>query len=113
MDIQDKIKIWVKAQLMAMPRGAKKKFADYLEITPTQATRLLNTEPGKERRSIRADELVKITEFFGKLPDDLASPVHVDNGKQQLITLFDSVSPELQRAILAMVQSLAQNKERK
>lgn len=113
MDIQDKIKIWVKEQLSAMPRGSKKKLADCLGITPTQATRLLNTEPGKERRSIRADDLVKITEFFGRLPDDLTLPDHMDNGKRQLITLYDSVSPELQRAILAMVQSLAQNKEHK
>ena len=52
MDIQKKIKLWVKDQLVTMPRGTRKKLADFLKITPTQLTRLLNLEAGKEPRSI-------------------------------------------------------------
>ena len=99
----------MKDQLVTMPRGAKKKLADYLKITPTQLTRLLNLEAGKEPRSMRVEEFVKIVEFFGKWPDNLTSSIFPDCRKQHLITMFDAVSPEWQRAIIAMVEALVQS----
>ena len=112
MDIQNEIKLWVKDQIDPMPRGTMKKLADYLKITPTQLTRLLNLEAGKEPRSMQADEFLKITEFFGKWPDNLTSPILPDCRKQHLITMFDSVSREWQQAIVAMVELLVQSSKR-
>ncbi len=112
MDIQSEIKFWVQGQLLPMPRGTRKKLADFLEITPTQLTRLLNTETGKEPRSMQADEFLKITEFFGKWPDNLTSPILPDCRKQHLITMFDSVSREWQQAIVAMVELLVQSSKK-
>ena len=109
MDLENKIKSWVKDQLVTMPRGAKKKLADYLKITPTQLTRLLNLEAGKEPRSMRVEEFLKIVEFFGKWPDNLTSSIFPDCRKQHLITMFDAVSPEWQQAIIAMVEALVQS----
>ena len=111
MDLENKIKLWVQGQLVPMPRGTRKKLADYLKITPTQLTRLLNTETGKEPRSMQADEFLKITEFFGKWPDNLTSPILRDCRKQHLITMFDSVSREWQQAIIAMVEALVQSQK--
>ena len=109
MDFENKIKVWVKNQLKPMPRGTRKKLADFLEITPTQLTRLLNLEAGKEPRSMRADEFLKIVEFFGKWPDNLTSSIFPDSRKQHLLAMFDAVSPEWQQAILAMVEALVQS----
>ena len=109
MDIQNEIKSWVKDQLKPMPRGTMKKLADFLEITPTQLTRLLNLEAGKEPRSMRVEEFLKIVEFFGKWPDNLTSPIFPDSRKQHLLAMFDSVSPEWQQAIIAMVEALVQS----
>ncbi|QHJ84455.1 MAG: hypothetical protein [Caudoviricetes sp.] len=109
MDIQNDIKFWVKDQIDPMPRGTKKKLADFLKITPTQLTRLLNLEAGKEPRSMQADEFLKIVEFFGKWPDNLMPSIFPDSRKQHLLAMFDSVSPEWQQAIIAMVEALVQS----
>ena len=109
MDLENKIKSWVKDQLVTMPRGTRKKLADFLEITPTQLTRLLNLEAGKEPRSMRVEEFLKIVEFFGKWPDNLMPSIFPDSRKRHLIAMFDAVSPEWQQAILAMVEALVQN----
>ena len=109
MDIQNEIKLWVKDQIDPMPRGAKKKLADFLKITPTQLTRLLNLEAGKEPRSMQADEFLKIVEFFGQWPDNLMPSIFPDSRKQHLLAMFDSVSPEWQQAIIAMVEALVQS----
>ena len=109
MDLENKIKSWVKDQLKPMPRGTMKKLADFLKITPTQLTRLLNTEAGKEPRSMQADEFLKIVDFFGKWPDNLTSSIFPDCRKQHLLAMFDAVSPEWQRAIIAMVEALVQS----
>ena len=109
MDIQNDIKFWVKDQLKPMPRGTMKKLADFLKITPTQLTRLLNTEAGKEPRSMQADEFLKIVDFFGKWPDNLMPSIFPDSRKQHLLAMFDSVSPEWQQAIIAMVEALVQS----
>lgn len=109
MDLENEIKSWVKDQLVTMPRGAKKKLADYLKITPTQLTRLLNLEAGKEPRSMRVEEFVKIVEFFGQWPDNLMPSIFPDSRKQHLLAMFDSVSPEWQQAIIAMVEALVQS----
>lgn len=112
MNLQDKIKVWVKQQLAEMKHGSKKSLADFLDVTPTQLTKMLNTEPGKEHRVIRAEEFVKIAEFFGKTPDGLIPPLSNDDGKKQLLSIYDRVSPELQHAILAMVRALAEEKDK-
>lgn len=113
MDLQDKIKIWIKQQLALMGHGSKKKFADFMGLTPTKVTRMLNTDVGKEHRIIRADEYIKIAEFFKKMPADLVPSFASDEGKKQLIAIYESVSPELQNAILVMVRALAEEKNKK
>ena len=111
MDLENKIKSWVKDQLVTIPRGTRKKLADFLKITPTQLTRLLNLEAGKEPRSMRVEEFVKIVEFFGQWPDNLTSPILPDCRKQHLLAMFDSVSPEWQQAIIAMVEALVESQK--
>lgn len=108
-DLENEIKLWVKDQIDPMPRGTMKKLADFLKITPTQLTRLLNTEAGKEPRSMQADKFLKIVDFFGQWPDNLTSPIFPDSRKQHLLAMCDSVSPEWQQAIIAMVEALVQS----
>lgn len=86
MDLEDKIKLWVSEQLREMGRGAKARLAEHLDVTPTQVTKMLNTGAGKEHRVIRADELVKIVEFFGEFPKDLIQYSDNDDGKRQLVS---------------------------
>ncbi|WP_198222343.1 hypothetical protein [Bartonella apis] len=93
------------------PRN-QKKVGGFLEITPTQLTRLLNLQAGKEPRSMRVEEFLKIVEFFGQWPDNLTSPIFPDSRKQHLLAMFDSVSPEWQQAIIAMVEALVQSQKK-
>ena len=110
-DLENEIKLWVKDQIEPMPRGTMKKLADFLKITPTQLTRLLNTEAGKEPRSMQADEFLKIVDFFGKWPDNMMPSIFPDSRKQHLLAMFDSVSPEWQQAIIAMVEALVESQK--
>lgn len=68
----DDIRGWLAAELEKMGRGAKGRLANYLGIRPDGVTRMLNAEPGKEVRGIKADELVKMRRFFQSgTPDEL------------------------------------------
>ncbi len=113
MDLQTNIKLWISSSLEKMPRGAKSRLAEHLGITPTQLYKMLNTAAGKEHRVIRADEYVKIAEFLGGAPDDMMPLSSIDESKKLLLSIYDNVSPELQRAILLMVKGLAEEKNKK
>jgi len=70
------IRDWMQAELQRMGHGAKGRLAEYLGIRADGITRMLNAEPGKETREVKASELVRMEEFFGKPAPvtDSASP---------------------------------------
>lgn len=63
---------WLDENLKRMGRGSKGKLAEFLNVRADAITRMLNIEPGKETRDAKADELVRMAEFFGELPPGLA-----------------------------------------
>ena len=67
-DKRQEIRDWLQAELDRRGHGAKGQLAKFLGITNDGVTRMLNTKPGKEGRQIKADELVKMGEFFGSAP---------------------------------------------
>lgn len=71
MDERRKIRDWLQAELDRKGHGAKGALARYLGIRSDAVSRMLNTEPGKELREIKAEELVKMSEFLGSAPPDL------------------------------------------
>lgn len=68
MDIQKRIKQWIIDELKSRGHGSKGELARYLGVRPDAITRMLNLSPEKEVRVIQAEELVKISEFFGSAP---------------------------------------------
>jgi len=66
---------WLDQQLIKMGRGSKGKLAEFLNVRADAITRMLNTGPGKEAREVKADELLKMGDFFGELPPGVASVV--------------------------------------
>lgn len=66
----------MQAELQRMGHGAKGRLAEYLGIRADGVTRMLNDEPGKETREVKASELVRMEEFFGK-------PAPVPSGQAQ------------------------------
>ncbi|WP_412058580.1 XRE family transcriptional regulator [Bartonella sp. DGB2] len=62
------LKIWLKEQLEKKGRGAKARLAEYLGIRRAAVFNMINLDPSKEMRLIKADELVKIIEFFEEVP---------------------------------------------
>lgn len=73
-DIQ--IRQWLKAELQKRGHGAKGALAAHLGVRPAAITRMLNTDPGKEIREIRARELLGMQEFFGEAAaDSVRAPV--------------------------------------
>lgn len=70
-DIRAEQRDWLAAQLERQGYGARQRLADYLAVAPNAITRMLNTDPNKETRLIKADELVRMGQFFGARPPGL------------------------------------------
>ncbi len=77
MTITEEIIAWINEQLEARGHGAKGQLAEYLNVRNDVITRMLNTDPEKESRVIRAEELVKISEFFGAPPPRISDTLNV------------------------------------
>ncbi|MBX8803378.1 hypothetical protein HBA92_21890 [Ochrobactrum sp. MR28] len=69
----DEVRKWIADQLDKLGHGAKTNLATYLGVRPGAITRMINIMPGKEVREIKADELVKMKEFFGSQPPGFES----------------------------------------
>lgn len=67
-DNQEALREWLRAEVAAAGHGVKSKLARYVGITADKLSRILSDEPGKETREIKAHELLKMQEFFGKSP---------------------------------------------
>lgn len=64
----------MQAELDRMGYGAKGKLAKELGIRPEGVTRILADAPGKEGREVAADELLKMSAFFGSPPPVALKP---------------------------------------
>lgn len=78
----DEIREWLRARLAAAGRGARQRLARYLGLPrPDAITRMLNTDPAKESREIKAHEYEAMRKFFGDEPlapvDGVSGPVPV------------------------------------
>src|SRR5689334_301687 len=77
-DLRNEHREWLKANLDKAGRGAKKRLAEFLGVAPDAVTRMLNTDPNKESRDIRAREFERMREFFNDPDtkvDGLSGPV--------------------------------------
>lgn len=63
-DPQSGLREWLRGELSKRPRGTKGRLAQHIGVRADAITRMLNTDPKKETREIRAHELVKMREFF-------------------------------------------------
>ncbi|WP_457662849.1 LexA family protein [Sinorhizobium medicae] len=70
-DRRQEIRDWLQTELDRKGYGAKGQLAKFLGLRNDGITRILNTAPGKEIREVKADELVKMGEFFGSTPPGL------------------------------------------
>jgi len=102
MDIQNEIRRWIAGQLQKAGHGSKGRLALHLGVRADAITRMLNTGPGKETRVIRADELVKIQEFFGSTP-----PRMNPTDEQEFFTLYEAASPDEREAVKAFLKTLS------
>ncbi|NTD84268.1 LexA family protein [Agrobacterium tumefaciens] len=69
-DKRKEIRDWLASELERKGHGAKGKLATFLGIRPEGVTRILG-KSGKEGREVAADELLKMSEFFGSTPPGL------------------------------------------
>lgn len=75
-DPQRKIREWLQAELQRRGHGAKGVLAKKLKLRSDAITRMMNTDPDKETRDIRAHELVAMQDFFGSyVLDSTAQPM--------------------------------------
>lgn len=108
MDLKDQIRIWIKEQLAAQGHGAKGRLAEFLGVRPDIITRMLNTDPDKETRVIRAEELVKISEFFGAPPPGIAETLAIVDA--DFARLYNSVGNEKQAELKRFLEYLSAQK---
>lgn len=98
----DQLKAWLNQQLDKNGHGSKKMLAKHLGISSSNLSNILNNsarnKPTKPR-SIRADELIKIIDFFGEIPPFLIKE------SEQFIRLYYQAKPEVQKAVLTILQN--------
>ncbi|ABM45024.1 hypothetical protein X471_00009 [Bartonella bacilliformis str. Heidi Mejia] len=94
---REQLKLWLKEQLAKKGHGSKKMLAEYLGVLPSSITSML--ENSEKNRIIKADELIKIINFFGEIPPFLIQ----ESG--QFVSLFYQAKPEVQQAVLTILQN--------
>lgn len=62
---RDDLRDWLQHQLERYGRGAKTRLAEHLGVGADVITRMLNKDPEKESREIKASEVIQISDFFG------------------------------------------------
>jgi len=107
MRVEDDMRLWVRSKLAERGRGARKELAAFLGLTADQITRMLNMEEGKETRAIKADEWLKIKNFFAledgqKTIERLASV-----GAVRLVQVYDSAPSDSQKILLEFAEFIA------
>jgi len=107
MQIQDEMRVWINSELTQRGRGARKELAEFLGIPRYQLTRMLNTKKGKETRGIRADEWLRIENFFATENTQKKIKNPVFSGRERYMEIYDSASPKLQRTLLEIVELLS------
>lgn len=68
-DPQYDFRVWIQEQLARLGHGAKGALAKHLGVRPDAVTRMINTDPVKESREIKAHELEAIRSFFAAATD--------------------------------------------
>jgi phage repressor protein C with HTH and peptisase S24 domain len=76
-DPQRDIRLWMQEQIAGRPHGTKGALAKLLNVRPDAITRMMNTDPKKETREIRAHELVLMREFFAETTESVVASVEV------------------------------------
>ncbi|UGQ22180.1 XRE family transcriptional regulator [Brucella anthropi] len=104
MSIKDEIIQWIAEQLEARGHGARGELADHLGLKPGMITRMLNKDPSKETRVIRADELVKISEFFGAPPPGIADTMMEIDG--EIVRRYHSLDEKKRAQLIGYLDSL-------
>lgn len=107
MDIQKRIKEWIIGELKARGHGSKSKLATHLGVRPDAITRMLNLAPNKEVRIIHAEELVKISEFFGSPPPGIADTMSFNDDEflQAYNAADDETKADLKRYLKFLTES--------
>ena len=107
MDIQRRIKQWIIDELRSRGHGSKSKLAAHLGVRPDAVTRMLNLSPNKEARLIHAEELVKISEFFGSAPPGIAdaTPSNDDDFFRAYNAADEQTKADLKRYLKFLTES--------
>ncbi|GAA4668017.1 XRE family transcriptional regulator [Bartonella pachyuromydis] len=98
---REQLRLWLNEQLVKKGHGSKKMLAEHLGILPSTLTSILNNSG--TNRSIKADELIKIINFIGEVPPFLIK------GCGQFVSLFYQAKPEVQQAVLTILQNSGQS----
>lgn len=97
------MRLWVRSKLAERGRGSRKKLADFLGLTSDQITRMLNIEEGKETRGIKADEWLKIKNFFApEKMQEIGEPILI--GRPRYIEIYDSSPSDSQKILLEFAE---------
>lgn len=106
------IREWLEKKFKEQGRGARAALARYLSIDKNAVTRMLKPQGKQGYRVITADELIKISRFFGDLPPGLsAAEIHAE--RNEIIELYKQAKPEQQQIILSLLKSFAPPKKKK
>ncbi len=89
-DPQHELRTWLQQELAKRPHGTKGKLAKFIGVTPDMLSRILNTEPGKETRSIKWHELELMREFFAQ-DEHAAAALPPIRGEQEILATLQRI----------------------
>lgn len=111
-DPQKHLRLWLKRKLQEKGHGAAAQLADYMKVRRNALSKILKPSFEQGYRAIKADELIKMAEFFGEMPPGLAQ-TEIQASHSELIALFEQAAPEQQQLILSLLKSLIPAKPKK
>jgi len=102
---------WLRDRLANAPRGTRAKLAKFLGFDrPDAITRMLNTDPGKESREIKAHEFARMQAFFAD--EAIRPPADADQARREhLLAMYDQLPPDAQALALTVLAALAHPKQ--
>jgi|GEM_PF-5036320 len=88
---QEIIRDWLSEKIRAGGHGTQAKLADFIGIERNVINKILKPVKGKPHQKIKADELVKMAEFFDETPPGFA-PVATYPSQRELLDIIQNLS---------------------
>lgn len=111
---QEMLRNWLADKLEERGAGAIAALSAHLGLRDKTISRMLRPSSEQGYRLIKANELVRMMDFFGEMPPSFNEPLKEEEEKEKkrFLALFEAAPPVEQAKMVAFLESLS-NREKK